>query len=320
MAHHNLLPVRFQYTFGPHAPELRIAGGDSLTARTRDCRGQDWERRPLPEEMKPSAPGTEFLQSNPVVGPVFVEGSERGDCLRVVIDRIRIDRDYGMSKQTARFGSLTGEWPGHPMHYPTPIETRFFEWKLDPDRQVGTLLLPKSSLGRVEVPLSPFIGSIGVAPPMGRVETTMTPGEFGGNMDYRGLGEGVVLYFPVWVDGAFLSFGDVHALQGDGETNGTAVEVSAEVSLTVDVVKRKRIGWPRAENEDYLIVLGSARPLEDCVRLAMFELLGWLVDDYGFDREEAWQLLGQLGRLDIANVVDPQYTVAAKFPKRFLPR
>lgn len=319
MAHHSFLPKRFQYTFGPHAPELLVASGDSLTVRTRDCHGQDGERNPLPEAMKPSLPGMDFLQSNPVVGPIFVEDARRGDKLRVRIDRIRIDRDYGMSKQTARFGSLTGEWPGHPMQYPAPIATRFFDWEIDPDRLVGTLLLPGSRLKSVEVPLAPFIGSIGVAPPMGRVETTMTPGEFGGNMDYRGLAEGVTLYFPVWVDGAFLAFGDVHALQGDGETNGTAVEVSAEVRLSIDVIKDRTIGWPRAENDDYIIVLGSARPLEDCIRLAMFELLGWLVDEYGFEREEAWQLLGQLVRLDIANVVDPHYTVAAKFPKRFLP-
>jgi len=128
-----------------------------------------------------------------------------------------------------------------------------------------------------------------------------------------------VLHLPVWVDGAYLSFGDVHALQGDGEMNGTAVETSAEVSLTVEVLPGKKIGWPRVEDEEYIVVLGSARPLEDCLRLATFELLDWLVADYGFDREEAWQLMGQLGRLEIANVVDPQYTVAAKFPKRYLP-
>jgi acetamidase/formamidase len=319
MAHHTFLPKRYHYTFGPHTPELTIASGDTLTVRTRDCHGEDHLLNPLPDDMKPSAPGVDFMQSNPVVGPVLVEGALRGDSLRIRIDRIRIDREYGMSKQSARFGSLTGEWPGHPMQYAAPIGTRFFDWKIDPERLVGTLLLPNSRLEKVEVPLVPFIGSIGVAPPMGRVETTMMPGEFGGNMDYRGLMEGSILDLPVWVDGGFLAFGDVHALQGDGETNGTAVEVSAEVSLTIEVMKGRKIHWPRAENEEYLIVLGSARPLEDCVRIAMFELLGWLVDDFGFDREEAWQLLGQLGRLDIANVVDPQYTVAARFPKRFLP-
>ena len=238
MAHHTLLPVRYQYTFGPHAPSLVVADGDSLTAKTRDCRGQDADREPLPETMVPPLPGGEFQRSNPVVGPILVEEARRGDSLCIRIDRIRIDRDYGMSKQTSRFGSLTGEWPGHPMQYPAPIETRFFDWKIDPERLVGTLLLPESRLGKVEVPLSPFIGSIGVAPPMGRVETTLTPGEFGGNMDYRGLTEGVALHLPVWVDGAYLAFGDVHALQGDGETNGTAVEVSAEVTLTVTVEKK----------------------------------------------------------------------------------
>ena len=205
------------------------------------------------------------------------------------------------------------------MLYSPAIETKFFDWKLDLARGTAALELPKSRLPRVEVPMAPFIGCIGVAPPMGRVETSMAPGEYGGNMDWRGLTEGTVLHLPVWVDGAYLSFGDVHALQGDGEMNGTAVETSAEVSLTIEVVKGKKIGWPRAENDEYLVVLGSGRPLEDCLRLATYELLGWLVDDYGFDREEAWQLIGQLGRVEPANVVDPQYTVAAKFPKRYLP-
>jgi acetamidase/formamidase len=169
------------------------------------------------------------------------------------------------------------------------------------------------------VPLDPFIGSIGVAPRYGRVEMTLTPGEYGGNMDYMETREGTTLYLPVWVEGAYLSFGDVHAVQGDGEVNGTALEVPAEVTLRLEVIKGQEADWPRLEDETYIMATGSTRPLMDCVRLAQMELLNWLVRDYGFQREEAWQLMGQVSSMRIGNVVDPCYTVVARFPKRYLP-
>ena len=127
------------------------------------------------------------------------------------------------------------------------------------------------------------------------------------------------LYLPVWVEGAYLSFGDVHAVQGDGEVNGTALEVPAEVTLQIDVLEQRAADWPRLETETHIMALGSTRPLMDCVRLAQMELLSWLVSDYGFQREEAWQLSGQVSSMRIGNVVDPCYTVAARFPKAFLP-
>ena len=108
------------------------------------------------------------------------------------------------------------------MLYNEPIPQRFYRWELDLERQVGILELPESRLKRVVAPLHPFLGSIGVAPPHGRHEMTLTPGEFGGNMDCVDTHEGVTLYLPVWVKGAYLAYGDVHALQGDGELNGTA--------------------------------------------------------------------------------------------------
>ena len=158
-----------------------------------------------------------------------------------------------------------------------------------------------------------------MAPRFGRVETALAPGEYGGNMDCVETRPGTTLYLPVWVTGAYLCFGDVHALQGDGEINGTALEVTAEVTLDIEVIKGRRAQWPRLENETHLMVAGSTRPLFDCVRLAHMELLAWLVDEYGFQREEAWQLMAQVVRLRIGNVVDPQFTVVAKFPKFCLP-
>ena len=320
MTAHYLKPKIYHYTFGVHEPALRVHSGDIVTAETRDAFGQDAQRNPLPEEMKERMPGTTLKESNPVVGPIYVEEAEEGDLLAVHIQRICLNRDFAISKQGANFGSLTGESLGHIMLYNEPIPTIWYEWKLDLERQIGIMDLPLSCLKRAEVPLSPFIGSIGVAPRFGRVETTLTPGEFGGNMDYMETCAGATLYLPVWVAGAYLSFGDVHAAQGDGEVNGTALEVTAEVTLALEVLKGRTVAWPRLENETHIMVAGSTRPLMDCVRLAQMELLNWLVSEHGFQREEAWQLMGQVSSMRIGNVVDPCYTVAARFPKRYLPR
>jgi len=319
MATHRIEPDVFYYTFGPHEPVLRARSGDTIVAETRDAFGYDAGQNPLPEAMKQRAPGTTLKESNPVVGPVYVEGAEEGDLLAVHIHRIRLTRSLALSKQNTHFGSLTGEGVGHRLLYNDPIPTIWYEWQLDLERQVGALELPESRLKRVEVPLRPFIGSIGVAPRFGRVEMTLTPGEYGGNMDCVETREGTTLYLPVWVEGAYLSFGDVHALQGDGELNGTALEVTAEVTLDVDVLKGRQADWPRLEDATHIMVAGSTRPLMNCVRLAQMELLRWLVEEYGFWREEAWQLNAQVGSMRIGNVVDPCYTVVAKFPKAYLP-
>jgi len=256
--------------------------------------------------------------ANPLLGPVVMEEAKRGEVLAVTIDGIRINRNFAVSKQNEHFGSLTGEGPGRRLLYNPPVPSVWFEWPLDLERGVAIFEMPKSRR-RIEAPLAPFIGSIGTAPPHGRIETSLTPGEYGGNMDYRGLTEGVTLYLPVWVDGAYLFFGDVHALQGDGEMNGTALETGAVVTLTLRRVRGMRAAWPRIETPTHIEVAGSARPLDDCVRLANLELLQWLCDGYGFDRVEAWQLMGQVGEMRIANVVDPNYTVVAAFPKKYLP-
>ncbi len=319
MSDHRLEPRIFYYTFGAHEPALRIAGGDTVTAETRDAFGYDRERRPLAESRKQRLPGATLKESNPVIGPIYVEGAEEGDLLAVHIRSIRLTREFAISKQGPRFGSLTGEAPGKALLYNEPVPLIWYEWKLDLKRNTAALELPGSRIGRVEVPLAPFIGSIGVAPRFGRTETTLTPGEFGGNMDFRDLAAGATLYLPVWVRGAYLSFGDVHALQGDGEVNGTALEVTAEVSLQVEVVKGGKAEWPRLVDERYIMTIGSARPLEDCIRISQLELLGWLTGEYGFQREEAWQLMAQVGEIRIANMVDPAYTAASAFPRKYLP-
>ena len=318
MTTHVLDPQIYYYTFGPHAPLLHIHSGDRVVAETRDAFGFDAQRTPLPDEQKQRIAGATLKESNPVVGPLYVEEAEEGDLLAVHIRRIQINRDFAISKQGPCFGSLTGEGPGHQLLYNEPIPLIWYEWQLDLERQVGILELPDSRINHVEVSLQPFIGSIGVAPRFGRVEPTLTPGEYGGNMDCVETAEGTTIYLPVWARGAYLSFGDVHALQGDGELNGTALEVTAEVTLDIEVLKGRHAEWPRMENQTHVMVAGSTRPLMDCVRLAQIELLNWLVEAYGFQREDAWQLNSQVGTMRIGNVVDPCYTVVAKFPKALL--
>ena len=117
------------------------------------------------------------------------------------------------------------------------------------------------------------------------------------------------------VAGQRTYFGDGHALQGDGEICGSGLETTMDVTLQFDLVKGKRIRWPRYEDAEDIMVAGSGRPLVDAFRIAQVELIEWLVSEYGFEKMEAYQIVSQVGRSRIANVVDPNYTVMAKFPK-----
>ncbi|MEM2905879.1 MAG: acetamidase/formamidase family protein [Candidatus Bathyarchaeia archaeon] len=317
---HRLKASSYCLTFGPNKPELTVKPGDTVTAETVDARGYDAEGRRVPDEMRQRRPDLEFCPSNPLVGPIFVEGAYRGDTLRVRLDRIRLNRGYAWSRILPNFGSFTAEVPGKRLLLNEPLKEVYYEWRLNLERNTGVLDLPNSRLRRAEIPLHPFLGSIGVAPRFGRCETALTPGEYGGNMDCVETREGTTLYFPVFVDGGYLAFGDVHAAQGDGEICGVALETSAEVTLTIDVVKGNSIEWPRFEDGCFIMTAGSARPLMDAFNIAHLEMVKWLSSDYGFDRWEALQLLSQVGTCRVGNVVDVNYTVVAKFPKYCLPR
>ena len=139
-------------------------------------------------------------------------------------------------------------------------------------------------------------------------------------MDYRGFREGVSVFFPVFVEGALLHFGDGHALQGDGEIVGTGIEVSFDVELTVDVVRGKEILWPRAEDDEFAMTVGNARPLDEALQHATTELMRLLEQDYGLDYRAGSALLGQCIRYDVGNVYDPAYTGVAKVEKGLLGR
>ena len=136
-------------------------------------------------------------------------------------------------------------------------------------------------------------------------------------MDYRGFAEGVTVYFPVFVSGALFHLGDGHAVQGDGEIVGTGIEISFDVQFTVNLIKKKGIGWPRAENDDYILTAGNARPLDQAVQHATTELIRWL-EELGLEKKAAHILLGQCVEYDVGNVFDPAYTMICKVKKSIL--
>jgi len=165
-----------------------------------------------------------------------------------------------------------------------------------------------------------MLGRVAVAPRGEEAFGGLWPGDFGGNMDAPEIREGTTVYLPIFHDGAYFYFGDGHARQGEGEVNGTGLETSMDVILKIDVIKGKTIAWPRLEDDKFIMVVGSARPLIDAFRLAHVELVEWLEADYGFGRWDAYMLVGQLAESTVANIVDPIYTVVAKFPKEYLPK
>ena len=317
---HRFEPQVYQYTYGGADAALTVRPGDTVVADTVDAGGWDLNGRKVPKSRMARRDDTELYVSNPLVGPIAVEGAEPGDTLVVEIRRIRLNRPTAWSKVSPGFGCFTGEWPGKSMTLTPKMKAQRFRWKLDLAKKTGALRLRDSRMKSVTIPLDPFLGSIGVAPRWGRVEPALTPGEYGGNMDCLETRQGTTVYFPVFVRGGLLGFGDIHAAQGDGEICGVALETTAEVALRFGLLKGRALDWPRMEDRQWIMAAGSARPLWDACRLAHRELHRWLVDEYGFGPAEALQVLSQAGRTRVGNVVDPNYTVVAKFPKKHLPR
>ena len=176
----------------------------------------------------------------------------------------------------------------------------------------------KDSNFKVDLPLDPMHGTVGVAPPLGEVRSSLTPGDWGGNMDTPEMRSGVTCYLGVNVEGALFSFGDGHARQGEGETCGVAVETAMDTTLILDVIDGYPTPWPRLESDEFIMTTGSARPLEDAFRIAHTQMVHWIAELTGLSTMDAYQLVSQVALTPIANVVDTNYTVVAKVPKSAL--
>jgi len=294
-------PTVQQPTFAVREPVLRVRPGTVLVSQTHF--GDYYT------EAGGAFPGE--------VGPILVEGATVNDILKIEIIRVHPNSKYAASNIRPTFGGLTTDARVRLLNDPTP--TRRYLWVLDTLRMVGTTKLVGSSMPNISIDLQPMLGRLAVAPRGQEAFAGLWPGDFGGNMDAPELKPGTTVYLPIFHDGAYFYFGDGHARQGQGEVGGTGLETSMDVILKIDVVKGKTIDWPRLEDDRYIMVAGSARPLIDAFRLAHVELVEWLEEDYGFDRWDAYVLLGQVAESSVANIVDPIYTVVAKFPKRFLP-
>ena len=302
---HRFEPTHYHNTFSfAHEPVLTIQPGDRVITKTIDARGFDAANNKVGE------------RPNPQTGPFFIEGAEPGDVLVVRFEKIE------PSRPTAWSSSVLAPYAADPsfLRYEGEREQTTETWQIDKQRRVARVASDTIRHKGFELPLRPMLGCVGVAPARKEAVATSTPGAFGGNMDYNGMTAGVTLMLPVSEPGALLFVGDGHARQGDGEVVGNAMEISMDVEFSVDLIKDKKISWPRLETDDYLMTIGSARPLLQALQHATTELQGWLLAEHGFDERGSSLLLGHALEYDIANVVDPHFTVVAKIQKRFLNR
>lgn len=300
MATHHFKPSVYYTAIGAHEPVLRIESGDTVITTTVDAGGVDADNQEVTEG------------GNPQTGPFYIEAAEPGDTLVVHFDRLVPNRKSG------RTGTVIASHVLDPPYVASNMpEEGQGDWEMDMDKWRATLVSPETKLGKLTLPLEPMVGCFGVAPPRGQAISTATSSTHGGNMDYRGFCEGVTIYFPVFVNGALFHIGDGHALQGDGEIVGTGIEISFDVKFTLNLIKGKSINWPRAENEDYILTAGNARPLDQAVQHATTEMVCWL-GELGLDGNAPHILLGQCVEYDLGNVYDPAYTMICKVKKSIL--
>jgi amidase len=295
----------YHYTIGPYSqPVLHVKPGDRVVVETRDA----FEGKIKEETDKPS----QVLQVpflNPQNGPIMIEGAEKGDVVAVYIEKMapRGDDPHGFCCMIPNFGGLTGTDYTALLNEPLPEIVR--KIRIDEENVYWSK--------RNTLPYKPHIGTLSLSPEIDSINS-LTPDNHGGNMDVPDMGPGSITYLPVRSPGGRLFIGDAHACQGDGEVCGTAVEYQSTTTVRVDLIKHWKIDWPRLENEDALMSIGSARPLEDATRIAYRELVLWMAAEYGFDKWDAYMMLSQVGKVRLGNFVDPKYTVGAMVAKHYL--
>ncbi len=296
---------RFHYVYGPYVdPVIEVEPGSVVTVATHDA----FEGKITSESDKPSAI-LNFPYLNPQTGPIAVKGAEKGDALAVRILSIkpRGPQPVGTTCLIPEFGGLVGT--GHTALLNAPLPEKVKKIRVDENGVYWS--------DRITLPYEPFIGTIGTSPEIEAI-SSLQPDYYGGNMDLPDVAPGSVIYLPVNTKGALLYLGDCHAVQGDGELCGVALEMPATVEIQVDLIKGHTIGWPRLENEHFKMTIGSARPLEDAARIAYRELVRWVAHDTGMDEHEAYMLLTMCGKVRLGNMVDPKYTVGASISRKYL--
>jgi acetamidase/formamidase len=305
--HTTMNDVKYTYN-GSSAPVARLTPGDVLDTNTVDAFGNAIQ--------KPGDTLALVKGDNPLSGPFYIETAQPGDTLAIQFLAINVDSAQGAGAFAPGFGALNETFYTPMVHAPLPERI----WLYPIDNAAGTTTFRAlDSNFSVKIPMHPFLGCVGVAPAGGEARSSVVPAEFGGNMDAPEASVGNTLYLPVNVPGAFLYMGDGHAAMGDGEVAGTAVEVPLRVRLKVSVIKGKKIDWPRFENADEIMAAGIYRPLDDSLRIAFTQLIGWIHADYGLSELDAYELLSKVAKIHVTEMVDPNYVVIAKIDKKYLP-
>lgn len=302
--------AEFTYTFGGKEAVAQIAPGTVIDSWSFDCFGG---RVASTSDLSTQVCDPRFL--NPQTGPFFVEGAEPGDTLAVHFVSIEPRFGWGVSSTVPFFGSLTST--GTTATLQAALQERTWIYELDLNARVVRYAAADTPF-TAALPLDPMHGTVGVAPALGEVHSSLTPGRWGGNMDTPEMRAGVTAYFAVNVLGAMFSFGDGHARQGEGETCGVAVECAMDTVVIVDVLKSHPSPWPRIESDDYIMTTGSTKPLEDAFRVAHSEMVHWVAELTGQSTLDAYQYVSQTALTPVANVVDTNYTMVAKVPKAHL--
>jgi acetamidase/formamidase len=301
----------YAYTFGGAPPAMRVRPGTALRLWSDDAFGGALRSV---DDLSGAKVDLRFV--NPQTGPFHVEGAEPGDTLALHLVELEPARDWGASAAIPFFGGMTSTDRVVTLQEPLPDTT----WIYDLDRDRKTMAFAaRHSDHRIELPVEPMLGTVGLAPAGREVRSSLVPDRFGGNMDTPEMRAGSTVFLGVNVEGALFSIGDGHYRQGEGEACGTAVEGAMTSTLIVELIKGGAPGWPRIESDSHWMTVGSSRPMEDSWRIGNAELVHWVGDLYGLDPMDAYQLCSQIAEVPIANVVDVNYSVVVKAPKALLP-
>jgi amidase len=300
---HEFVPTVFYRSWSPmNKPVLTVKPGDTIHTTTVDAGGTDENgvRR--------------VLGGNPETGPFYIEGAQPGDTLVVHIVRLKLNRDWAISDDDVVSRATDGE-----------LTVRFkdagktIRWKLDRAKGTASPETPGAHMKSFSIPVKPMLGCVATAVgPAQAPPPTGDEGGYGGNMDFNEIGEGATVYLPISNPGALLYFGDAHALQGDGELNGNALETSMDVTVQVDVLQGKHLHGPRVETKDTIIAMGLGGSLEDALKGATANMADWLQDDYKLTPTEQAQFLGVASEFHISEVADRNAGIVLKIKKRDL--
>lgn len=301
--HHEFTPSVFYREFSAsNKPVLTVNPGDSIHTTTVDAAGTDQhgQRR--------------VLGGNPQTGPFYVQSAMPGDTLVVHLTRLRLNRDYAISDD-----GLVGRATDSRLAVKMKDAGKTVIWHLDIDNGVASLQKPGAHMAAYTVPVHPMLGCIATAPePSHGAPNTGDSGSYGGNMDFNEIVEGATLYLSVSVPGALLYLGDGHAVQGDGELNGNALETSLDVEFTVDVIPRRRTPGPRVESASHIMAMGLGGSLDDAFKSATANMAGWIAEDYKLTPEEIAELFGTAAEYRVSEVADRNAGVVLKINKERL--